>query len=83
MNSRDMFQLAVRILGLVFLYQALHAIPVAFSLLVHAPAVSEPPSFFGRLVSTLVMVGWPLLLAWWLVRGAPLLMRIAFRERGG
>ena len=26
------------------------------------------------------MVGWPLLVAWWLVRGAPLLMRLAYRD---
>jgi hypothetical protein len=32
------------------------------------------------LLSALFMVGWPLLLAQWLIRGAPLVMRIAYPD---
>lgn len=85
MNARDLFQLSVRIVGLVFLYVGLRAIPPALTLLLHGSSLSElhtsEPSAFSRIISALVMVGWPMLLAWWLIGGAPLLMRIAYRDK--
>ena len=73
MKPKDMFSLAVRILGLAFLYQGLLALPTAlrFSLFV---------ANFGNLIAGVLSVGWPLAVAYWLLRGAPLLMRIAYPE---
>jgi hypothetical protein len=73
MKPKDMFSLAVRILGLAFLYQGLLALPTAlrFGLFV---------ANFGNLIAGLLSVGWPLGVAYWLLRGAPLLMRIAYPE---
>lgn len=89
MTEKNLFNLAVRILGLVFLYLALTAIPVAISLLVTAtssdPALTTQTSGSmntSRVIGALVMVLWPLVLAIWLIRGAPLLMRLAYGDRG-
>ena len=85
MKTKDIFTLAVRLLGLVFLYHALQTVPAAGALFIAAfphdlgPHVDEPMNF-GRLFSALFMVGWPLFLAQWLVRGAPLIMRIAYPD---
>lgn len=49
MTSRDPFLLAIRLLGVVFLYHGLMAL-------------------------------WPLFLAQWFLRGAPLVMRFAFPD---
>ncbi len=73
MKPKDILNLAIRILGLAFLYRGLSAIPIA------------PAALFGS-VGTAIMavltVGWPLLVAYWLLRGAPLLMRIAYPDAG-
>jgi hypothetical protein len=80
-----MFGLAVRLLGMVFIYQGLQAIPAAAPLFVSAlphdlgPHVSEPMNS-DLLLSALFMIGWPLFLAQWLIRGAPLVMRIAYPD---
>ncbi len=77
MKPRDLFLLAVRLLGLVFLYHGLTALPTtifgAFASLVGR-------SFLGFLGMSF-MAFWPLLFAWWLIRGAPLVMRLAYPER--
>lgn len=83
MKTKDLFSLAVRLLGLVFLYHALQAVPGAIALFVSAFPHKPIPEVqvqmnFGRFFTALFMVGWPLFLAQWLVRGAPLLMRIAY-----
>ncbi len=76
MKSKDIFNVAVRIIGLLFLYQGLVAVPSAF-----ASICPIFPHFVWRnLVPALVMVAWPLIIAQWLVRGAPWLMRWAYRE---
>ena len=74
MKPRDLFLLAVRILGLVFLYHGLTALPTA--------VIGAFTSLFGRsflgFLGMSVMGLWPLLLAFWLIRGAPFLMRLAY-----
>lgn len=74
MNSRDLFKLAVRILGLAFVYQGLtalpHVVPAIYTQLIGV-------HFVGLLI-TLLMAIWPFAVAYWLLRGAPLIMRIAF-----
>jgi hypothetical protein len=75
MKPKDMFSLAVRILGLVFVYQGLLSLP------------GVTPMIFSGTLSTALMGAftllWPLVVGYWLLRGAPLLMRIAFPDAGG
>ncbi|HEY4415344.1 MAG TPA: hypothetical protein VGO57_06595 [Verrucomicrobiae bacterium] len=62
MKSRDLFKLAVRILGLVFLYHGLSSIPVLFQGLFTG---------ISNAVSIILMVGWLLVVAFVLLRFAP------------
>jgi len=81
MKSKDIFNVAVRIIGLAFLYQGLVQVPAAFG--AFCP-VMPPPSFrylnFRSLLQSFIFIGWPLFIAWWMVRGAPWLMRLAYPE---
>jgi len=72
MNPKDMLQLAVRLLGLVFLYHGLQTLPMA----VIQFCTAVPSLNIGSLFTSLVMSGWPLAVAYWLLHGAPLIMRI-------
>lgn len=76
MKPKDIFNLALRIIGLLFLYQGLAAVPGA--VMSFCPAF--PHFQFRTLLPSAILVGWPLAVAWWLVRGAPWLMRIAYPE---
>jgi hypothetical protein len=76
MKSKDVFNVAMRIIGLLFLYQGLSAVPTALASI--CPVF--PHFIFRNLVPSLFMVGWPLAIAYWLVRGAPWLMRLAYRD---
>lgn len=76
MKPQDVLKLAVRILGLVFLYHGLETLPPA--VIQFFAAVSS--NSFGTILAGLLMVGWPLAVACWLLRGAPLIMRIAYPE---
>jgi hypothetical protein len=80
MKAKDIFGLAVRIAGLILLYQGLTAVPTAIASL--CPSVAVPRFYFRNLFPALLMVGWPLAIGYWLVRGAPWLMRLAYREPG-
>jgi hypothetical protein len=76
MKSKEIFNVAVRIIGLIFLYQGLSAVPTAI-----ASICPVFPHFIWRnIIPALLVVGWPLLLAWWLVRGAPWLMGLAYAD---
>jgi len=72
MKSKDIFSLAVRILGLVILYHLLLASP----LILHV--------FLGgrieEILIGLVGIAAALAIIWWLIGGAPLLMRHAYPE---
>jgi hypothetical protein len=72
MKPKDIFSLAVRLLGLVFLYHGLSALPSVLSLI--------PPSSVGSFVNGIIMFAWPLVVAYWLLGGAPLLMCIAYPD---
>ncbi len=76
MKARDIFGLAIRIIGLVFLYQGLTAVPNA--ILSMCPV--WPHFLWRNFFPSLLIVGWPLLIGYWLVRGAPRLMALAYRE---
>ncbi len=67
MTPRDLFLLGVRLLGLVFLYHGLTALPTTL--------LSAFASLFGR--SFLGFLGMSFM-ALWLIRGTPLMMRLAY-----
>lgn len=79
MKSKEIFSVAVRIIGLIFLYQGLSSVPTAVGMV--CPAF--PHFVFRNCLPALFVVGWPLVLAWWMVRGAPWLMRVAYGEEPG
>jgi hypothetical protein len=62
MKPRDIFKLAVRILGLVFLYHGLSSVPVLFQGIFGS--ASNAISFF-------FIVGWPLVVGFALLGFAP------------
>ena len=77
MKTKEIFKLVIQVMGLVFLYQGLAAVPMAIA--AFCPAF--PHFVFRNLVPPLFTVGWPFLAAYWMVRGAPPLMRIAYPEK--
>jgi hypothetical protein len=71
-KPKDIFGLAVRILGLVILYHLLLALPAIV------------PVFSGRIDSiffALVALAAALAVIWWLIGGAPLLTNRAYPEQ--
>ncbi|MCD6050618.1 MAG: hypothetical protein K0Q55_2021 [Verrucomicrobia bacterium] len=76
MKPPEIFKIALRILGLVFLYHGLIQLPMTIVQIISAFANRNVP----QALFTLIMLSWPLLLAWWLLRGAPLLVRLAYPE---
>ena len=76
MAPKPLFDLAVRVLGLFFLYHALSAIPTALQVFI--PAVRQLN--WGNIIGIIVAIAWPLALSYWLMRGAAPLVRIAFPE---
>lgn len=85
MKAKDIFYLGIRLLGLVFLYHGLILVPGAISQISgafpyeSAPGVTEQMNF-GRFVMEVFIVVWPLLVAWWLIRGAPQIKRMAYPD---
>jgi hypothetical protein len=70
MKPKAIFDLAIRLLGLYFLYQGLSGIPNLLSAIL-----------VGMVLGSLTMILsilWPLALAWWLIGGAPQLSRLAY-----
>jgi hypothetical protein len=80
MQSKDMFKLVVRLLGLVFLYHALQAVQPALVLIIDSFPDSRTHGSFGKFCAGIFMVGWPLLVSYWLLSGAPWVMRLAYPE---
>jgi hypothetical protein len=76
MNAKEIFRLAVRLLGLVFLYHGLIRVPTVFSIVVN----SVPSFSLGNTLVGLFMAAWPLFVAYWLLRGAPLIMQTAYPD---
>jgi len=63
MKPRDLFKLAVRILGLIFLYHGLSSVPVLFQ------------GIFGstsNAIGFIFMIGWPLIVGFSLLKFAPM-----------
>jgi hypothetical protein len=83
MKPKDLFNLAVRLLGLLFLYHGSRSIPAGFAQVAGALpgelGFGGAGSFAGFFIGVLTP-GWPLVLAWWLIGGAPLIARRAYPE---
>jgi hypothetical protein len=79
MKPKDIFGLAVRLIGLIFLYQGLASVPSSVS----SVCPVFPHFYLRNLVPSLFLTGWPLVVAYWLVRGAPWLMRTAYPAQNG
>lgn len=69
MKPKEIFSVAIRLLGLCFLYHGLLAAPRLLTAFVGGPLA---------LFATVFDISWPLLVAYWLLGGAPLLMQIAY-----
>ena len=80
MNSKEIFSAAVRIIGLAFAYHGLSEIPPA--IIRFCPAFPIPFRYLGfrTLIPSAFDIAIPLLIAYWMIRGAPWLMRLAYRE---
>jgi succinate dehydrogenase hydrophobic anchor subunit len=72
MKPSEIFKLAIRILGLVFLYHGLMGLPTIFTFFISMSPVG--------ILLNIVMVVWPLVVAWWLIGGAPLLLHRAYPD---
>lgn len=75
MKAKELFGLAVRLIGLLFLYQAISMVPTAIRS-VFIPGF--PHIYWSNVLPSLILVGWPLLAARWLIRGAPALQKLAY-----
>jgi len=74
MKAPQIFGLALRLTGLIFLYYALSAFPGGlFKMLDRLVTLS-----LWALIQTIVGIIWPFILAWWFLRGAPLVMRLTY-----
>ncbi len=74
MKAPQIFDLALRLTGLIFLYFALASLPGGiFKLLDRLVTLSLWP-----LIQSIVGIVWPFILAVWFLRGASLVMRLAY-----
>jgi len=73
MKPRDIFGLAVRFLGLIFLYLGLRAVPSMLDL----EAIENAGK--GDIINAILPIAFNLLVAWWLLGGG-LLMRRAYPD---
>jgi hypothetical protein len=76
MKPKDIFGLIVRLVGLAFLYKSAENVPLALTYLF--PGYR---SFSGvGILSALFLVGWPLAVAYWFLRGAQPVSRLAYPD---
>jgi hypothetical protein len=76
MRPKQIFELIVRLVGLIFLYEAAEKVPLALTAIFPG---FKSISGIGFL-SALFMVGWPLVVAYWMFRGAPPISRLAYPD---
>ena len=73
MKPRDIFGLAVRVLGLIFLYLGLRSVPSVLDL----EAIENAGK--SDIINAMLPIAFNLLVAWWLMGGG-LLMRRAYPD---
>jgi|GEM_PF-2669079 len=74
MNAPQLFSLALRLTGLIFLYFALAGLPGGiFKLLDHLVAFN-----LWAVIKVIVGIIWPFLMAWYFLRGAPFVQHLAY-----
>ena len=78
MKPRDIFGLVIRLLGVLFFYRAAERVPLVWSVLSMGLRHFAWAMFFD----SLFMVIWQLAVAWWLVKGAPPVMKWAYPNNG-
>ena len=76
MKAKDIFGLALRLIGLMFLYQGLNLFPTALSSI--CPVF--PHIYWRNIIPSIILVGWPLLVAYWLIRGGQPLLKLAYGD---
>jgi hypothetical protein len=78
MTARDLFQLAVQLLGLAFLYHGILGFPSYLGVLYTAFGAH---SLFA-ILQAIVSAGLPLIAGYWCVRAENPLVRLAYPESG-
>jgi hypothetical protein len=76
MKPKDIFGLIVRLLGLIFLYKSAENVPLAISYIFPGFRSFSGPG----ILSALFLVGWPLAVAYWFLRGAPPISPLAYPD---
>jgi hypothetical protein len=69
---KGIFQLAIRLAGLIFLYHGLMSLPTIIELFLTKNFKSD--------VLGLIVFLWPLVIAWWMIGGATPLANLAYPE---
>jgi hypothetical protein len=72
MNPKSIFSVAVRLLGLVFLFRGLSNLPDILTIF-SAGSV-------WNFINAAVALTWPFIVAYWLIRGAPLVVHTAYPD---
>ncbi len=78
MSARDCFQLAVQVLGLVFIYHGVMGLPMLLGVLYTA---FGSRSMFA-ILQAIVSCGLPLIAGYWCIRAGNPLVRTAYPEHG-
>jgi hypothetical protein len=76
MKSRDILDLVLRLAGVIFLYKGLDGVSIAIANF--CPIF--PHLNFRSLFPSIVLVGCPLAIGWYLFKGAPWLMQQAYPD---
>ncbi len=73
MKTKDFFSLAVRIMGLIFLYRGIDLAPALIDGFARSFGSGEAAGIWEA-----IKAAWPIFVGLYLVRGAPLLLQWAF-----
>jgi len=71
--AKEILGLVIRLLGVLFFYRAAEGVPLIWRVLSMGFRHN-----WSMLFDSIFMVAWQAALAWWLVRGAPPLMKWAY-----
>jgi hypothetical protein len=74
MKPKDILGLVVRLLGVLFLYRAVEAVPMVWRVVSMGSRAFNWSLFFD----SILIVAWQGAVAWWLIKGAPPVMNWAY-----